>query len=109
MNADSNEKVFHITDKITSCSSYLSNLINLVCNNSIKIIKRDTSLLLDRLTPRSIQEYRKKQRVLARERWRRVRRQVASECCDQACTIGQMIKYCPEDARLVRERPEIFE
>ncbi|KAL0832711.1 hypothetical protein ABMA28_000893 [Loxostege sticticalis] len=103
-------RLFHMTDTVFTCSSYLSALITNFCDNIFKIVKRDTnSVLIDRLTPRSLHELRNKERVLAQERWRRVRRQIASECCDQPCSVGNIIKYCPEESKLAKERPDIFE
>ncbi|XP_059052783.1 bombyxin A-3 homolog [Achroia grisella] len=102
-------KTYRITDKVFTCSGWLSLLINKVCDNVYKIVKRDTSLLMEKLTPKSVQEQKTKQRKLAKERWRRVRRQVASECCDRPCTVGNIIMYCPEDAKLLRENPDLFD
>ncbi|XP_028166586.1 uncharacterized protein LOC135074156 [Ostrinia nubilalis] len=100
----------HMTDVVYTCSSYLSRIITRFCDNLITIVKRDTSsVLIDRLSPKSLLELRDKERVRKQERWRRVRRQIASECCDQPCNVGLIIKYCPEESKLFKERPDIFQ
>lgn len=75
----------------------------------IRTLTEMNIFVTDKLTPRSLHEQRKKERVLAEQRWRRVRRQIASECCDRPCTVANIIKYCPDDAKLLRERPDIFD
>ncbi|KAL4706609.1 hypothetical protein ACJJTC_009021 [Scirpophaga incertulas] len=106
--AESQKKVYHITDKVMSCSSFLSRLVSSFCNSTYTIVKRDTSILLDKLTHRTSFDYKSKKRWVDEEQLQRVRRQIATECCEQPCTIRQMIKYCPDDAKLVQEHPEIF-
>ncbi|KAM3967366.1 uncharacterized protein ACR2FA_011714 [Aphomia sociella] len=100
---------FKITDTVFTCSVWLSALIDRVCDNVYKIVKRDTSILMEKLAPKSVQEQKIKQRKLAEQRWRRVRRQVAAECCDRPCTVGNIIMYCPDDAKLLRENPNLFD
>ncbi|XP_013138829.1 PREDICTED: uncharacterized protein LOC106103593 isoform X2 [Papilio polytes] len=99
---------FKITDRVFSCSNWLSSLIDNICNNVYKIVKRDTSLMIEKMAPKDLQKSMYKQRLLTEEHWRRVRRQVASECCERACTVGNIIMYCPDDAKLLRENPDIF-
>nr|AXZ96486.1 insulin-like peptide 4 [Maruca vitrata] len=106
--AEEGTRTYKITDKVSICSSFLALLINKFCDNVYKIEKRDTSLMIDKLTPRTLHKQRNKERVLTEARWRRVRRQIATECCDQACTVANIIKYCPDDAKLLKERPDIF-
>ncbi|CAK1598705.1 unnamed protein product [Parnassius mnemosyne] len=104
-----NGETYKITDKVFSCSKWLSLLIANVCNNVFKIVKRDTSLMIEKMAPKSLQKSVYKKRLLAEEHWRRVRRQVASECCERPCTVGNIIMYCPDDAKLLRENPDIFQ
>lgn len=40
---------------------------------------------------------------------RRVRRQIASECCNKPCTIANIIEYCPGDSKLMLENSDLFE
>lgn len=61
------------------------------------------------MAPKDLQQGRVKRRILAEGRWRRVRRQVATECCLRPCTVADIITYCPDDAKLVQERPDIFD
>ncbi|CAH2071448.1 unnamed protein product, partial [Iphiclides podalirius] len=103
-----NSETFKITDRVFSCSKWLSSLIDNFCNNVYKIVKRDTSLMVEKMAPKDLQKGMYKQRILAEEHWRRVRRQVASECCERPCTVGNIIMYCPDDAKLLRENPDIF-
>ncbi|CAK1546102.1 unnamed protein product [Leptosia nina] len=99
---------YRMTDRIFTCSKWLSSIIDNFCNNVYKIVKRDTSLLMDKLAPRDLQSVNRR-RFLAEERWRRVRRQVASECCERPCTVSNIIMYCPDDAKLLQENPNIFD
>lgn len=61
------------------------------------------------MLPKDLQQHAAKKRLLAEGRWRRVRRQVATECCLRPCTVADIIMYCPDDAKLLQENPEIFE
>ncbi|KAJ2952304.1 hypothetical protein O0L34_g4587 [Tuta absoluta] len=104
----STKKSYKITDNVKQCSNFLSKFIDNLCNKDLKVVKRDTSILLEKLMPKDLQNHMNKQRLESSESWRRVRRQVADECCESACTVGNIILYCPDDARLVKEDPEIF-
>ncbi|XP_068631297.1 uncharacterized protein [Battus philenor] len=106
--ATENSETFKITDRVFTCSKWLSSLIDKFCNNVYKIVKRDTSLMIEKLAPKELQKGMYKQRLLTEEHWRRMRRQVASECCERPCTVGNIITYCPDDAKLLRENPDIF-
>nr|XP_037868992.1 uncharacterized protein LOC119628374 isoform X2 [Bombyx mori] len=105
---DNAERVYSIHDKVTSCSGWLSTIIFNFCNNVYKIVKRDTSLMIEKMAPKDLQQDTTKQRLLGEGKWRRVRRQVANECCLRSCTVAELIRYCPDDALLVQEHPEIF-
>ncbi|XP_046963482.1 uncharacterized protein LOC124532570 [Vanessa cardui] len=101
-------EIYKMTDKVFTCSKWLSSIIYNFCNNVYKIVKRDTSLL-DKLTPKDLLKIKNKRREFADVRWRRVRRQVASECCEKPCTVGNIIMYCPDDAKLLIENPNLFD
>ncbi|XP_072939981.1 uncharacterized protein [Epargyreus clarus] len=103
-----NTEIFRMTDRVFTCSKWLSSIIDNFCNNVYKIVKRDTSVMMDKLTPKDLKRNRTK-RSVTEERWRRVRRQVASECCERPCTVGNIIMYCPDDAKLLQENPGIFD
>nr|XP_034830165.1 uncharacterized protein LOC117987297 [Maniola hyperantus] len=105
VHATENTETFKMSDRVFTCSKWLSSVIENFCNNVYKIVKRDTSAMLDKLSPKDLM---RKQRHIAKERWRRVRRQVAAECCERPCTVGTIIMYCPDDAKLLRENPDIF-
>ncbi|KAG6442195.1 hypothetical protein O3G_MSEX002170 [Manduca sexta] len=68
------------------CSSALSSLIFNICSGNIKISDE---------SPEGVPKIRGKRAAIyaARER---MKRQVAYECCEHACTISQLIQYCPE-------------
>ncbi|XP_053603842.1 uncharacterized protein LOC128671418 [Plodia interpunctella] len=100
---------FKITDTLLICSSWLASVITKVCDNTYKIVKRDTSVLMEKMAPKSVQEQKTKLLSLEKERWRRVRRQIATECCDNPCTVATIIMYCPNDSRVIRENPDLFE
>ncbi|CAH2105640.1 unnamed protein product [Euphydryas editha] len=98
-----------MSDPVYTCSKWLSSLIYNICNNVYKIVKRDTSVMIDKLTPTDLLfKNRNERRKIAEIRWRRVRRQVASECCERPCTVENIIMYCPDDAKLLIENPDIF-
>lgn len=59
--------------------------------------------------PEDLKIVNARQRQLHADHWRRVRRQIATECCSQHCTIGNIIWYCGDSSKLVVENPEIFE
>ncbi|XP_047528789.1 uncharacterized protein LOC125065301 [Vanessa atalanta] len=101
-------EIYKMTDKVFTCSKWLSAIIYNFCNNVYKVVKRDTSLL-DKLTPKDLLKIKNKRREFADVRWRRVRRQVASECCEKPCTVGNIIMYCPDDAKLLIENPNLFD
>ncbi|XP_023949432.2 insulin-like isoform X2 [Bicyclus anynana] len=94
-----------MSDRVFTCSKWLSSIIDNLCNNAYKIVKRDTSAMLDKLSPKGL---KRKERYITDERWRRVKRQVASECCERPCTVRTIIMYCPDDAKLLTENPDIF-
>ncbi|XP_038220198.1 uncharacterized protein LOC119838351 [Zerene cesonia] len=100
--------IYRMTDSIFTCSKWLSSIIDNFCNNVFKIVKRDTSVMLGKLTPTGLQRSANKKRLLAEKRLLRVRRQVARECCERPCTVSTIIMYCPDDARLLQENPDIF-
>ncbi|CAG9560034.1 unnamed protein product [Danaus chrysippus] len=100
-NAEDTE-VYKMSDRVFTCSKWLSSVIDNFCNKVFKIVKRDASSLIDKLTPKDLRKHQNKQR------WR-VRRQVASECCERPCTVGNIIMYCPDDAKLLIEDPDIFD
>lgn len=64
--------------------------------------------ILDKLTPKDLLNNRDKRRKIAEMSWRRVRRQVANECCEKPCTVETIIMYCPDDAKVLIENPDIF-
>lgn len=66
-------------------------------------------LFTEKLMPEHLKIVNTRQRMLYAEHWRRVRRQIANECCNQPCTIGNIIWYCGDSSKLVMENPEIFE
>ncbi|CAF4811375.1 unnamed protein product [Pieris macdunnoughi] len=101
-------ETYRMTDHVFTCSKWLSSVIENLCNNVYRIVKRDTSLLMEKLTPRDIQKSVNRRRFLAEEKWRRLRRQVATECCVEACTISNIILYCPENSKVIKENPHIF-
>ncbi|KAJ0178850.1 hypothetical protein K1T71_005625 [Dendrolimus kikuchii] len=101
-------RTYSINDEVKSCSGWLSTIIYNFCNNTYKIVKRDTSLMIDKMAPNDLKQDTAKKRLVSDERWRRVRRQVATECCLRACTVADIITYCPNDAKLLQENPEIF-
>ncbi|CAH2105639.1 unnamed protein product [Euphydryas editha] len=104
-----NKKIYKMSDPVYTCSKWLSSLIYNICNNVYKIVKRDTSVMIDKLTPTDLLfKNRNERRKIAEIRWRRVRRQVASECCERPCTVENIIMYCPDDAKLLIENPDIF-
>ncbi|XP_045446961.1 uncharacterized protein LOC123655171 [Melitaea cinxia] len=103
-----NTETFKMSDSVYTCSKWLASIIDNFCNNVYKIVKRDTSLILDKLTPKDLLNNRDKRRKIAEMRWRRVRRQVASECCERPCTVETIIMYCPDDAKVLIENPDIF-
>ncbi|XP_047984205.1 bombyxin A-2 homolog [Leguminivora glycinivorella] len=105
---DEAQEAYKLSDSINKCSKRLSQMIANLCNNMYKIVKRDTrsSLMIDKLVPEELHEHMKRSR-LKRSR-RRVRRQLVDECCNQPCTISNLLMYCPPDAIIVKERPEIF-
>ncbi|XP_052749352.1 uncharacterized protein LOC113515625 isoform X2 [Galleria mellonella] len=90
-------QTYKITDTVSFCSSKLSVMISKLCDNQYKIVKRDTSILIGKLSPRRLEE-----QEFAKERWRRLRRQVANECCNQPCSLENLIMYCSEDAKFKR-------
>ncbi|XP_060801935.1 bombyxin A-2 homolog [Amyelois transitella] len=100
---------YKINDTILICSRWLGRTLANVCDNDYKIVKRDTSILMEKMAPKSVQEQKTKQRLLEKERWRRFRRQIVSECCDNPCTVGEILSYCPNDSKVVRENPQLFE
>lgn len=65
--------------------------------------------LTEKLAPKNLRRDLTRNRLLAEGRWRRVRRQVATECCLRPCTVADIIMYCPEDAKLLVENPGIFD
>lgn len=46
VHGDEGTRTYKITDKVFTCSSWLSMLINKLCDNVYKIVKRDTSLMI---------------------------------------------------------------
>ncbi|CAG4915615.1 unnamed protein product [Colias eurytheme] len=100
-------EIYRMTDSIFTCSKWLSSIIDNICNNVFKIVKRDTSVMMGKLAPKVLQRSANKKRLLAEKRLR-VRRQVARECCERPCTVSTIIMYCPDDARLLQENPDIF-
>lgn len=106
--AEDNVRTYNIGDRVSGCSTWLSTIIFLFCNNTYKIVKRDTtSVMIDKMAPKEFQLKTTKRLIM--ESARRVRRQVADECCTRACTVADIIMYCPDDAKLVQERPDIFD
>ncbi|KAG6444214.1 uncharacterized protein LOC115456422 isoform X2 [Manduca sexta] len=103
------DRVYNINDKVLSCSGWLSTIIYNFCNNHYKIVKRDTSLMIEKMAPKDLQKKTIKHSLLEADRWRRMRRQVANECCLRACTVADIIMYCPNDAKLLQENPDIFD
>uniref|UniRef100_A0A2H1V285 SFRICE_002747 n=1 Tax=Spodoptera frugiperda TaxID=7108 RepID=A0A2H1V285_SPOFR len=102
-------RIYNLNDPVLSCSGWLSNIIFNICNNTYKIVKRDTSLMIEKMAPKALQKETARLQLVDEGQWRRVRRQVATQCCDRACTVADIITYCPNDAKLVQENPEIFE
>ncbi|KAJ8733412.1 hypothetical protein PYW08_001710 [Mythimna loreyi] len=103
------DRVFNINDKVLSCSGWLSRIIFNFCNNTYKIVKRDTSVMIEKMAPKDLQKETNRQRIVDEAHWKRVRRQVATECCLNPCTVGDIIMYCPDDAKLVQDHPDIFD
>ncbi|XP_075971610.1 uncharacterized protein LOC142973616 isoform X2 [Anticarsia gemmatalis] len=104
------EKTYSINDEVLSCSGWLSSIIFNFCNNTYKIVKRDTaSVMIEKLAPIDLKQETNRRRLVDEGHWRRVRRQVASECCLRPCTVADIIMYCPNDAKLIQERPDIFD
>ncbi|XP_028026041.1 bombyxin A-1 homolog [Bombyx mandarina] len=99
---DNAERVYSLDDKVKCCSRWLSTIIFNFCNNAYKIVKRE------KMAPKDLQQDTTKQRHLVEGKWRRVRRQVANECCLRSCTVAELIRYCPKDAPLVQKHPELF-
>ncbi|XP_061711151.1 bombyxin A-3 homolog [Cydia pomonella] len=97
-----------LSDSINKCSHRLSQMIANLCNNLYKIVKRDTrsSRMIDKLVPEDLHEHMKRARL---KRWRRVRRQVANECCERPCTVSNLLMYCPPESRVVKEHPDMFD
>ncbi|KAJ8727460.1 hypothetical protein PYW07_001579 [Mythimna separata] len=102
-------KVYNINDEVLSCSGWLSTIIFQFCNNTYKIVKRDTSVMIEKMAPKDLQIETSKQRLVDESHWRRVRRQVATECCLNPCTVADIIMYCPDDAKLFEDQPDIFD
>ncbi|XP_026322178.1 bombyxin A-2 homolog [Hyposmocoma kahamanoa] len=101
---------YRVSDQLIQCSQKLSKFIKSLCDKEYKIIKRDiSSVLMEKLMPEDLKIVNTRQRLLYAEHWRRVRRQIASECCNQPCTIGNIIWYCGNSSKLVVENPEVFE
>ncbi|XP_073942911.1 uncharacterized protein [Choristoneura fumiferana] len=92
--------VFRLSDKLLRCSSNLSKVIQEFCDNVHKVVKRDTSVIIDKLVPGALHIHMKRERL---KRWHRVRRQVATECCERACTVSNILLYCPDDAEVLRD------
>ncbi|XP_049870359.1 uncharacterized protein LOC126369837 [Pectinophora gossypiella] len=104
----STTRKYRITDTVSTCSDRLSKFIAALCGKVIKIVKRDaTSLMIDKLAPKDLHINGEPQKW-GSKRLVRMRRQVASECCNQACTVGNLIMYCSDEAKLVQEDPDIF-
>ncbi|XP_047022552.1 uncharacterized protein LOC124631952 [Helicoverpa zea] len=102
-------KIYSINDEVLSCSGWLSTIIFNFCNNTYKIVKRDTSLMIEKMAPKDLQKDTSRRRLVDGDRWHRVRRQVASQCCLHPCTVADIIMYCPNDAKLLQENPDIFD
>ncbi|XP_063377623.1 bombyxin A-3 homolog [Cydia fagiglandana] len=98
---------YRLSDPVNKCSHRLSQMIANLCNNMYKIVKRDTrsSIMIDKLVPEDLHEHVKRARL---KRWRRVRRQVAKECCERPCTVSNLLMYCPAESEVVKEHPDIF-
>ncbi|CAH0702818.1 unnamed protein product [Spodoptera exigua] len=64
---------------------------------------------IEKMAPKDLKKETARLQLVDEGQWRRVRRQVATQCCDRACTVADIITYCPNDAKLVQENPEIFE
>lgn len=60
------------------------------------------------MAPNDLKQDTARKRIMPDQKWLRVRRQVATECCLRACTVADIIMYCPSDAKLLQENPEIF-
>ncbi|XP_063360751.1 bombyxin A-3 homolog [Cydia amplana] len=101
------QPLIRLSDSVNKCSHRLSQMIANLCNNIYKIVKRDTrsSIMIDKLVPEELHEHVKRARL---KRWRRVRRQVAKECCDRPCTVSNLLMYCPAESEVVKEHPDIF-
>ncbi|XP_063532796.1 bombyxin A-2 homolog [Cydia strobilella] len=100
--------LFRLSDSVNKCSHLLSQMIANLCNNIYKIVKRDTrsSIMIDKLVPEDLHDHVKRARL---KQWRRVRRQVAKECCEQPCTVSTLLSYCPAESEVVKEHPDIFD
>lgn len=61
------------------------------------------------MAPKDLQKDTNKRRLVSERKWNRVRRQVANECCLRSCSVADIIMYCPNDAKILIENPDIFE
>ncbi|VVC88313.1 unnamed protein product [Leptidea sinapis] len=101
-------ETYRMSDRVYTCSKWLSSIIDNICNNVYKIVKRETSIMVEKLSPRDLKKSVNEKRLISDGRWRRMRRQVATECCERPCTVSNLVMYCPDDAKLLRENPDIF-
>ncbi|GBP40799.1 Bombyxin C-1 [Eumeta japonica] len=85
------QEVYSLNKLVIVCGTVLPRAVDEICRGVIKV-----------QSPEDYEEYMKSRRgkkAALKYAYRRRRRQIVDECCNKACTVAELMTYCPDGWR----------